>query len=86
MYKIKSTHSIFGARSFFLVHIQFTPNEGPNGFANFFSKKSDDGSWTIKSDYGKRPSSMVRLHGPWCKLALNVTYPSLRCMLDYIDD
>ena len=27
---------------------------------------------TIKLDHGKRPSSMVQLHGPWCKLALSI--------------
>jgi hypothetical protein len=29
-----------------------------------------------KSDHGKRPSYMIRLHGPWCKLALNGLQPS----------
>ena len=28
----KLAHLFFGAWSFFLVHIQFTPNEGPKGF------------------------------------------------------
>ena len=30
----KSTHSLFGAWSFLLVHICFTPNEGPKGIVN----------------------------------------------------
>jgi hypothetical protein len=30
----KSTHSIFGAWSFFLVHINFTPSEGPKVLIN----------------------------------------------------
>jgi hypothetical protein len=29
-----STHLFYGARSFLLVHIQFTPSEGPKGFVN----------------------------------------------------
>ena len=32
--KKKSTHSFFGAWSFFLVHIQFTSSEGPKSFVN----------------------------------------------------
>ena len=63
----KWRHSLFGAWSFFLVYILFTPSEGPKGFENWFFKKSDHESWTIKLDRGKRPSSMVRLHGPWWK-------------------
>ena len=57
----KSTHSLFGAWSFLLVHIQFTPREKPKGFVIWFFKKPNHGSWTIKSDHGKMPSSMV--HG-----------------------
>ena len=66
----KSVHPFFGAWVL-LVHIWFTSSEGPKGFVNFFFKKSGHGSWTIKSDHGKMPSSMVQLHGPWCKLALS---------------
>ena len=29
-----STRSLFGAWSFLLVHIRFTPSEGPKGFVN----------------------------------------------------
>jgi hypothetical protein len=32
----KSAHSLFGAWSFLLVHIQFTPSERPIGSVNFF--------------------------------------------------
>ena len=60
----------FDAWPFMLLHIWFTPSEGPKDFVNRFFKKSDCGFWTIKSDHGKRPSSMVRFHGPWCKPAL----------------
>ena len=45
----KITHSFFGAWLFLLVHIWFTPSEGPKGFINWFLKKSDHGSWIIKS-------------------------------------
>ena len=58
IYQTKSMHSLFGAWSFLLVHIQFTPNEGPKDFVN----------WSFKNlDHEKRPFSMV----PWCKLALS---------------
>ena len=30
----KTAHSLFGAWSFLLVHIQFTPSKGPKGFVN----------------------------------------------------
>ena len=76
----KSTHSLFGAWSFLSVHIWFTPNEGSKDFINSFLKESDHGSWTIKSDHGKGPSSMVWLHGPWCKLALTSTISVVRGM------
>jgi hypothetical protein len=32
-----------------------------------FLEKLDHESWTMKSDDRKRPSTMIRLHGPWCK-------------------
>ena len=58
----KSTQSLFGAWSFLLVHIRFTPSEGPESFVNWSYKKSDHESWTIKSERGKKghlPWSMV---------------------------
>ena len=60
----------FGAWSFLLVHLWFTPSEEPKGFVKliFFIKIKP---W--KSDHGERPSSMVQVHGPWCKLALRGT-------------
>ena len=60
----------FGAWPFFLVHIWFTPSEGPKGFVNRFIKISDHGCWATKSDHGKRLSSILRFHVPWCKLSL----------------
>ena len=57
----KSTHSLFGAWAFLLVHIWFAPSNGPKGYINWFWKKSAHESWTMKSDHGKGPSSMV--HG-----------------------
>jgi hypothetical protein len=59
----KSAHSLLGAWLTLLVHIRFTPSEGPKGFVNLFFKKSD---------HGKRPSSIVQLHGPWFKPTLSV--------------
>ena len=75
----KSTNFLFGAWSFLLVHIWLTPSEGPKGFVNWFGKKSNHGSWIIKSDRGQMPSSMVILHGPWCKPALRVSIPNNHC-------
>ena len=63
----KLAHSLFGAWSLLLVHIQFTPSEGPKGVVNRLFKKSDHGGWTIKSDHGKDHLFMVGLHSPWCK-------------------
>jgi hypothetical protein len=64
----------FGVWPFFLVHIRFILSEGPKGFVILLLIfKSDQGSWTIKSDHGKMPSSMVCLHGPCCKLTLDVS-------------
>ena len=54
-----STYLLFGAWSFLLVHIWFTPSEGPKGFANWFLEKSNLGSWTMKSDHGK----IITFHG-----------------------
>ena len=59
----KQAHSLFGAWSFLLVHFQFTPSEGSKDFDNWF---------LTKSDHGKRPSSMVWLHGPWCSPTLRI--------------
>ena len=66
----QSAHSLFGA----LVHIHFTPSEGPKNFVNWFSfYKLDHGNWTIKWDLGKKPSSMIRLYGLyWPSIALNM--------------
>ena len=44
----KSAHSLFGAWFFLLVHIWFTPSEGPKGFVNCFFQKSYNGSWTME--------------------------------------
>ena len=52
--------------------VQTYCSEGPKNFVKWFCKKLDHGSWTIKSDHGKKPSSMVRLHGPWCRPALSI--------------
>ena len=69
-YKQIDTSNI-GAWSFLLVHIRFTPSEGPKGFIISSFKKLDHGRWTTISYHEKRPSSRVWFHGPWCKLALS---------------
>ena len=64
-----------------LVHIWFTPGEGPKGFVNWFSKISDHGSWTIKSDHEKKPSFMVcdfMFHGPNRPLVVRCLKPELK--------
>ena len=38
--------------SFLLVHIWFTPSEGPKSFVNWILKKSDRGSCTMKLNHG----------------------------------
>jgi hypothetical protein len=63
----KLAHSLFGVWSFLLIHMRFTPSEGPKGFVTWFFFKSDHGSWTIESDHVEWPSSMVQFRGLWCK-------------------
>ena len=46
----KSTPSLFGAWSFFLIHIRFTPSDGPKAFKTNF---------LITRTMVQRPSSMV---------------------------
>ena len=65
----RSAHSLFGAWSFLLIHIRFTPSEGPKGFVICLFFLKEIRPW--KLDHEKRqPSPMVRLHCPWCKPAL----------------
>ena len=47
IYWKNSAHSLFGAWSFLLVHICFTPYDEPNDFVNWFFKISDHGTWSI---------------------------------------
>ena len=79
----KSTHSFFGAWSFFLVHIQFTPSEGPCNVAQRLYKVIFEEIKPLKLDHQvglwKKPSFMVRLHGPWCKPTLQ-GYMSTMCL------
>ena len=62
IYSKNSTHSLFCAWSFVLVHIWYTPSERPKGFLNSTSKKLKDGSRTMAN---------AIFHGPWCKSALS---------------
>ena len=52
----------FGAWSFFLVHIQFTPSVGPIGFVDLFFKKTYYESWT----------PMKKGHPPWSDFMVHV--------------
>ena len=72
--KKKISTFVFGAWSFMLVHIQFTPSEGPKDFINLYFWRNR----TVKVGSWRKPSSMVRLHGPWCKLALRASPPCCR--------
>ena len=58
----------FGARSFLLVSIVFTPSEGPKGFVNWFSEKSDHKKKAI-------------FHGPWSQPAVRICPPVLVSMI-----
>ena len=66
----KSAHSIFSAWS--IVKWSFN--------------KSNHGSWIIKSDPGKSPSSMLRLHGRWCKPDLRHSKPTVSREVCSTDD
>ena len=44
----KSSHPPFGAWSLLMVHIRFTPSQGPQGIENWFIQKSDYGNVTIE--------------------------------------
>ena len=50
-------HLFSGAWSFFLVHIWFTPSEGPKAFETGFFSKSDHENWTMNSGHWKNPLS-----------------------------
>ena len=60
----KSTHSFFGAWSFFLVHIRFIPSEGPKAFQTKFSRSRTmevgTRTWTIEK--GPLPWSDFMIH------------------------
>jgi hypothetical protein len=62
--KKKSAHSLFGARSFFLVHIRFTPSKGPKAFKTNFlrSRTMEVGPWTQTIEKGPLPWSDFMVH------------------------
>ena len=60
----KSAHPFFGAWLLLLVHVRFTPSQGPKGPKFFFFHKSNHGIVTVKCDHGKRPFDMGQLRGP----------------------
>ena len=65
MYIRKLAHSLFGAWSYFLVHIRFTPSKEPKDFVCCcFFKKSYHGSWTMSQtmEEGHLPRSKFMVH------------------------
>ena len=56
----KLAHSLFGAWSFFMVHIRCTPSEGPKAFKFCFFKEV--GQW--KLDHELRLLKKALFHGP----------------------
>ena len=58
---------VHGHSSWFTFGLHLVRDPKASWIVLFFKKKK-------KSDHGKRPSSMVRLHRPWCKPALNYGY------------
>ena len=60
-YKIQHIHFLVHGHtswSTFDLHLV----RGPKALWIDFFKKSDNGSWTVKSDYGKGSSFMIQLH------------------------
>ena len=55
----KPTHSVFGAWSFLLVHISFTPSEGPKGFVYIYFLRNR----IMK--VGPSSQTMNKGHLPW---------------------
>ena len=65
-------HTWMETWSFLLVHIRFTPSEGPKGFVNcFFFERNRN----MKVGPSSRTTEKPIFHGPtsWCKPALRVT-------------
>ena len=64
MYSKIPTHSLLGAWSFFLVHIWFTPSEGPKAFQTIFSRSRtmEVGPWTHTIKKGHLPWSNFMVH------------------------
>ena len=58
--------------TFLLVHIQFTLSEKPKDIMDWFLKKLNHESWTIKLDHGKKN------HLPWSDFMVrNVNRPNM---------
>ena len=72
-HNFQSTHALFSAWPFLLIHIQFTPSEGPEDFVNCFSCFFFLSNRTM--EVGPSSQTMEKkeaiFHGPWCKPALN---------------
>ena len=70
MLKQKSTHSFFVHGHSSWSTFGFTPKEGPKDFVNRFIQQIGPCKLDRQVGPWKRPSFLVRLHGPWCKSAL----------------
>ena len=73
-HNFQSTHALFSAWPFLLIHIQFTPSEGPEDFVNcfscffFLSNRTMEVGPSSQTMEKKKPSSMVHgVNRPWIK-------------------
>ena len=86
----KKAHPLFGAWSFLLICIRFTPSEGPKGFINWYSRNRTMkvGIWSQTMAKGKPPWYDFMVHGvnqPWIALVIclwnNTLYYSVHCVV-----
>ena len=68
--------TFFGAWSFLLVHMWFTPSEGSKGCVNRFPKKSQT------MEVGPQSQTMEKGHLPWSDFMVHgVNSPLMSCTL-----
>jgi hypothetical protein len=77
MYIKKPTHPFLGACLLLLVHVWFTPNQGPKGFKNAIFRNQ-----TMKMWPWKLPFQMGQLHGPWYKQPLVCMFGEEHCVIN----
>ena len=63
--KKNPAHSLFSAWSFFLVHIRFTPSEGPKAFKSIYLR-------SLSMEVGPRTRTIQKGHLPWTNLPIFV--------------